>query len=1528
MSKPDSAAELHDVPSMQPLITPRLAEDNGHDSSDSDGSVDSRYPHSDDSLMELDDSDAEPDECDTAKANDNSSPRASERNRQVHHWRSQPPLLPQRVATLVSTVSGATRLSLEVTALFWEAVFEIISESTSSGLWLGSTAWEEAKSITLACASFLSPLSSLNPRIVSRIVSSSTAAGYSVVNQSFSAAESLLEGGFTLYTKAVNMGLHAAGEYVRFIDAIFGSTDTSRVLASFVHMCRREAVEKNPEIRALLKEHGVLGFISQVVKTVIALACLQVVNHGRPRSYKLELVYTNVGSKTEFCARKFVDGNGKPIPSKASARTPEHRSKASTPWAISPHLPPANAASTVHEQLHSLSPTAQLPDIANMQVHMEAHPFVQPDHGQATSHKRLPAVFSEGSIDADAEDDVYYALSDQEVSHRDPEWDQRLMEALRSLSIHTERQNAHAAPASTSAANAAGDKYSDSEGDDDIACDRQHSQARKERKMSTKSLWNKLSFGRLSTAEATAQAQPGIGEDSNSSNDIDTSASSDSSSSPFTFMSLQKGRDFPAFESAPASLISSPQFAATPDIYIVPVQKHRASTAVDYYAQPPSEQDGVLLAGGAQDQPAIDQQQQGQQQQGQQQQGQHQMADGTPELSIASNFPLPMPDASAFPPALSGSKWLQQEFPRKPLLFNLARFISIASSAYGRSFMKVLGLDHGVIDARALIEDFGDFEVRAESDSGYSNRVSQSPRARPADSTSASPGLTATRPGNEGSTNNTNSPHASPCLAREPSMTKLPRAQPMSSYHTHSAYNPSRPGSQRQYERRHFRSMQPGTPGGHRSIGRRPPVRRNHHRRRPITEHPNHFCFSQHTGIPLGDLLFSSYVPPIVPGVTKSASVRASAVERRLRHKRSSSHANGPAGKKSRSSSASSNTNPRQPKQDAAVDTPDNAENGKATEPKGWVSSIPIVGTIYQSMPSPMDALSSVPVIPGMVSRMLRKPSVVELTKEKPAYKQSKQKQRRSPPKDKKPAGPPAEPSSSQVRRFDKIRQRLVYRNPSIHVLVHYIAVDHATRSVVLACRGTLGISDLFIDMICEYETIRLPNHPATEGQSEYRVHSGMWHSALLLADQSSEVFKEVAEALRLYPEYGLVVTGHSLGGGVGSLLTLLWSQPTFMHDEGASSPANADMTPMTPGSSAGSIRRFVTSELFGLVSPRPIHCFNFGSPCSTNAALSHYCRGLVTSVVNTDDFVSFLSVGSCVDILNISAVLGRERGVAEKVVRRFLSSQRSKLSRKFRLFDFDFSKLRAYSFDDDDDDDNDDGDYEDEGMGRDRNNEEIQDGEANDAASEADASTGARKRQQQKQSANGSYWWSRKTTQSHVRTNKASTPSPDPDSASMHSSASSSDSSKRPNGKKNLDDWYWSLIKTLRANMDSEKLYPPGDVFILASPGDEEASDRQFPLMDDSASATDGATGNGNGNSNGNGNGNGNGKGNSDGEPKAKAHSGDNTKETLPVGLFYCPDVAERFSELRFTRNMIIHHLPTTYERKISALIHDTLYN
>ncbi|KAJ2475363.1 hypothetical protein IWW47_006516, partial [Coemansia sp. RSA 2052] len=310
---------------------------------------------------------------------------------------------------------------------------------------------------------------------------STTAAGYSVVNQSLAAAERLLEGGFSLYTRTVNMGLYAAGEYVRLIDALFGSTDTSRVLASFMHMCRREAFEKNPEIRALVDEHGVVGFGSQVLKTIVAWICLQVVTHGRSRPYRMELVYSNVqAGASAFCPRKFIDSSGRPLPAAAQAAAPSRRR---TPDAGTPMTPPAPS-----------------------------------DKGD------------------EDEGDAYYALSDQEgTSHMDPDWDQRLMEALRKLSLRNEQ---HAQSQSQSQGQNQGLNQSQGQ-----------SQSQNPNPNQQSSLWSTL----LMVRESAAILAQGAGSDGSSSD-----------SDP---CSVRHGRRMSApFESAPASLVSSPQHPATPGL--------------------------------------------------------------------------------------------------------------------------------------------------------------------------------------------------------------------------------------------------------------------------------------------------------------------------------------------------------------------------------------------------------------------------------------------------------------------------------------------------------------------------------------------------------------------------------------------------------------------------------------------------------------------------------------------------------------------------------------------------------------------------------------------------------------------------------------------------------------------------------------------------------------------------------------------------------------------------------------------------
>jgi len=130
-------------------------------------------------------------------------------------------------------------------------------------------------------------------------------------------------------------------------------------------------------------------------------------------------------------------------------------------------------------------------------------------------------------------------------------------------------------------------------------------------------------------------------------------------------------------------------------------------------------------------------------------------------------------------------------------------------------------------------------------------------------------------------------------------------------------------------------------------------------------------------------------------------------------------------------------------------------------------------------------------------------------------------------------------------------------RANSVKVPVYSVFADPAYKRVVVAVRGTLSVSDLLTDILArpvEDEESR----PTSRG-TRY-VHEGMWESAqglhrelqrrgLLQAllsggAQASPLAAAGTEGeRRALPDcrgYGLLVTGHSLGGGVALLLAML----------------------------------------------------------------------------------------------------------------------------------------------------------------------------------------------------------------------------------------------------------------------------------------------------------------------------------------------------------------------------------------------------
>lgn len=192
--------------------------------------------------------------------------------------------------------------------------------------------------------------------------------------------------------------------------------------------------------------------------------------------------------------------------------------------------------------------------------------------------------------------------------------------------------------------------------------------------------------------------------------------------------------------------------------------------------------------------------------------------------------------------------------------------------------------------------------------------------------------------------------------------------------------------------------------------------------------------------------------------------------------------------------------------------------------------------------------------------------------------------------------------------------------------LVHFVALDHETKAVVLTIRGTLGIEDILTDLTCDYEAM-------TWQGEQWKAHGGMLRCAQILKRQTSRVFTTIKQALETWgPEYGLIICGHSLGGGVGAILGILLSE---QNEQGL----------------------FVTAQGSNLPVGRRVHCFAYGPPGLICEDLRRETRSLITTVVYGLDIVPCLSLGVLRDFQSVALAFKNDHnGVAADIRKRFLA--------------------------------------------------------------------------------------------------------------------------------------------------------------------------------------------------------------------------------------------------------------------------------
>jgi len=85
--------------------------------------------------------------------------------------------------------------------------------------------------------------------------------------------------------------------------------------------------------------------------------------------------------------------------------------------------------------------------------------------------------------------------------------------------------------------------------------------------------------------------------------------------------------------------------------------------------------------------------------------------------------------------------------------------------------------------------------------------------------------------------------------------------------------------------------------------------------------------------------------------------------------------------------------------------------------------------------------------------------------------------------------------------------------------------IDHEVKSIVLAIRGTFCIKDAILDIVCD-------EIPFLDGHA----HKGILVGARRIIEKVKD---DLISSFLTYPDYQLIVTGHSLGAGTAELITL-----------------------------------------------------------------------------------------------------------------------------------------------------------------------------------------------------------------------------------------------------------------------------------------------------------------------------------------------------------------------------------------------------
>jgi len=198
-----------------------------------------------------------------------------------------------------------------------------------------------------------------------------------------------------------------------------------------------------------------------------------------------------------------------------------------------------------------------------------------------------------------------------------------------------------------------------------------------------------------------------------------------------------------------------------------------------------------------------------------------------------------------------------------------------------------------------------------------------------------------------------------------------------------------------------------------------------------------------------------------------------------------------------------------------------------------------------------------------------------------------------------------------------------------------YLVRDLARKVVVVSVRGTQSLQDIIVDLEMVVDQVEL-NDNEKDSEKLY-CHAGVLRAAKALISRESTLFKTLSEALEENKGFGIVFTGHSLGGAIASTVVLLLSKYDVVVDE--------EKEVKEEQKDQG---KWVTHEESGLPAGRSIRAITFAHPATVNANLANRAaKGkvpLVISVVLGSDIIPRCGHGQARELRRVLGGLSRVR--------------------------------------------------------------------------------------------------------------------------------------------------------------------------------------------------------------------------------------------------------------------------------------------